>query len=305
MRHLRMVGVCLVAVFAMTAIAATSASALPEFGQCYVQAKHEGKYANAGCTVKAKKVSEKFTGGFEWRKQSEVAKKGFTGAGGAGILNGVYVICTPSESVRKQNCNAGEGEEHLATSVECTSEKAAGIVNGSNTVGSVAVKFFGCKALGSTPCSNSSEPETIEVNTLKGKLGYINKLKKEVGIELNPVIKNGPFVSFNCGGSSFLGIVVGVGNKTEGFAYLPNGGGDGIISPITPVNTMSPTYTQVYTTTAEDENIPNKFGGTAPLQVLESYLFNAEKPSFTSKWSKAGESVTNVNTGEEAGEIKA
>jgi hypothetical protein len=79
MRHLRMIGLALVAVLATTALVATSASALPEWGKCVVQAKHEGKYANSNCTVKAKVVNTKPTGEFEWKKGSEIPAVSFTG----------------------------------------------------------------------------------------------------------------------------------------------------------------------------------------------------------------------------------
>ena len=68
MRHVRMLGLCLVAVFAVAAIAASSASALPEWGQC--EAKAGGKYSDRNCQTKAKKGK----GEYEWRKATEVGK---------------------------------------------------------------------------------------------------------------------------------------------------------------------------------------------------------------------------------------
>ena len=67
---------------------------------------------------------------------------------------------------------------------------------------------------------------------------------------------------------------------------------------------MSDSFTQIYTTNEEDENIPNKFEGK-PLQVLEAEIYNTNEPEYMSAWSKAGESITNVNTPEEEVEIKA
>jgi hypothetical protein len=311
MRHIRMVGLCLVAVFAIAAVAATSASALPEWGQCYVQAKHEGKYANAGCTVKAKKVSEKFTGEFEWRKGTEVAKKHFEGGnvGSGGVLAGEYIGCEiggEGDKYRGPNCEGNGGTKNVLLgkpiSVECESEHNSGEAAGAKEVKNVAVVFRGCKVLGSIPCSNALEGE-IRVNTLKGTLGYINKSKKEVGVLLQPFVKHGEFTKFNCGSS--IATVVGEGNEKEGCAYpLPACGGDGIISPITPVNTMTSAFTQTYTMNEKFENIPSKLEGKR-IELLESYLYNAETPEYTSMWSKAGETITNANTPEEAVEIKA
>ena len=67
---------------------------------------------------------------------------------------------------------------------------------------------------------------------------------------------------------------VGVGNSKEGAFYEPEnkGGYDGIISPITPVNTMTSEYTQVFTVNPEAaENIPNKFEGKH-IELLEDYF---------------------------------
>ena len=139
-----------------------------------------------------------------------------------------------------------------------------------------------------------------------GTLGYISKANKEVGVDLTPTKKKGSFAQFSCG--AFLGTVVGEAGKAGphegGPVYKPKGGGDAIISPITPVNEMTKQFTQVYTTNEADENIPNKFE-KGPLQVLESYTYNAEEPQLSWLWGKAGESITNVNTSNEAAEIKA
>jgi hypothetical protein len=58
MRTVRLVGVCLVAAFALGAIAASGAQAA-EYGQCL--AKKHGNYSNAGCTT-----SKPHKGKYEW-----------------------------------------------------------------------------------------------------------------------------------------------------------------------------------------------------------------------------------------------
>ena len=68
---------------------------------------------------------------------------------------------------------------------------------------------------------------------------------------------------------------------------------------------MTPTYEQVYTVNPETfENIPSKFEGKH-ISLLEDYTYNSELPRYTTKWSASGEEITNVNTPEEEGEIKA
>jgi hypothetical protein len=291
MRHLRMVGLALVAVLATTALAATSASALPEFGECVVQAKHEGKYANSNCTVKAKVVNTKPTGEFEWKKPSEIEGKGIAGEGGPAILKTTFHACGKGENLKE--CRAGEEEPQLTGEVECSQENNGGEITGSKTVGHVAVRFRHCLLFGSVPCANAGEAGEIETNELKGNLGWINKgtNPRQVGILLEPAVKKGEFVKFGCGGI----IIIHVGGATEAQfpAYPPSGGGDGIISPITPVNEMTKAFTQVYAFNAEEENIPNKFEGTAPLKVLEDWLQNSSELTARTKWSKAGEAVTN------------
>jgi hypothetical protein len=311
MRHLRMVGLCLVAVFAIAAVAATSASALPEWGQCYAK-EGTGKYLK-NCVTKATTKTLP-AAKYEWRKGTEVAKKHFEGGnvGSGGVLAGEYIGCaTEAGDVYRgpeTACESKGGVKNVLLgkpiSVECESEHNAGEAAGAKEVKNVSVVFRGCKALGSIPCSNTPNVGEIQVNPLKGALGYINKSKKEVGVLLEPFVKHGEFAKFNCGGS--IATVVGVGNEKEGAAYSPEktGGYDGIISPITPVNTMTSAFTQTYTMNAKFENIPSKFEGKH-IELLESYLFNPEKPEYTSMWSKAGETITNVNTPEEEVEIKA
>jgi hypothetical protein len=293
MRHIRMVGLALVAVFATAAVAATSASAsLPEFGECVVQGKHEGKYTNAGCTTKAKKVNEKFTGEFEWRKATEIAEKTIAGDSGPGVLKTVLTICQSAENLKE--CREGETKEELAVSVECSAQENAGEITGTKELKNVVVKFTGCLLFGSAVCQNSIEAGEIKVNPLRGKLGFINKTAtpRQVGVLLEPATKGGEFAKFNC--AEFLETHVGAAKETEFPFYPPKGGGDGIISPVTPVNTMTEAFTQTYTVSEKDENIPSKFEGTQPLKVLEDWIENAREVSRRSKWSPAGEELTNT-----------
>ena len=63
LRQVRMLGLCLTAMFVLAAVAASTASAkLPEWGGC--EAKAEGKYEDSACTVKAH--PKKTNGHYEW-----------------------------------------------------------------------------------------------------------------------------------------------------------------------------------------------------------------------------------------------
>jgi len=69
-RQVKIMGLALVAAFAVAAVAASSAFALPEWGQCYE--KTGGKYSDSNCQVKAKVVNKVSNGTHEWRKGTEV-----------------------------------------------------------------------------------------------------------------------------------------------------------------------------------------------------------------------------------------
>jgi hypothetical protein len=303
-----MMGLALVAMFAVAAVASATASAAgPEWGQCYEKAG--GKYADAGCQTKAKAK----TGHYEWRKSAEVVHKKFTGkntGSNGGILTTELYACNGTAEngrlTRKKCEEKGFKQESVGEiSVECTEEVNSGEAFGKDDVRNVSVKFTGCKALETIPCSNGPVEGEIQVQPLKGVLGYITTSPKKVGVLLEPAKKKGNFAQFNCGG--FIGTVVGVGNSKEGAYYEPEktGGNDGIISPIEPINQMTSELTQVYTVNHElHQNIPSAFEGKK-LTVLEDYIYLPSEPSESDGWSPAGEEITNVNTPEEEVEIKA
>ena len=341
MRHVRILGLCLVAVMALAAFTASSSFAGAEFGKC--EAKAGGKYSDANCTVKAHPSG---SGSYEWRKGSELSAVKFTGAnsGSGGVLYTDFEECNYSETggfrrITRQAChedgsngvanNHGElaGERsgpYLKIYVECQSESSDGETVGKSEVAHVHVKFKGCKALGQISCENAG-PEEIVTEELKGKLGYISKANHEPGILLEPAKHKGTFAHFDC---PELGISteVGVGSKKEGAAWVQgtkypsdctgvcygatpeeekHGGYDGIISPIKPANQMTSTYTQEYKIVEPEgcpHNVPSAFE-KKHIDVLEDYGYlDAGGPSESTMWSCAGEEITNVNTLQPAGE---
>jgi hypothetical protein len=307
-RQVRILGLGLIAALAVCAYAVSSASALPEWGKC--EAKAGGKYSEKNCQTKAAKGK----GEFEWVKGKSLKPVRFTGGnvGSGGVLVSKFRGCefegtAVGRRTRAACAKEGDTENEVGKiEVECTSESNSGETSGTNGIKNIEVKFEGCKAEGSLPCSNGPNEGEILVNPLKGELGYISKSEKKVGVLLEPAKKSGEFAKFDCAG--ILETVVGVGNSKEGAWYEPetHGGYDGIISPITPVNTMTSEYTQVYSVNTETaENIPSKFEGKH-IDLLEDYLYNPEKPETLSlDWSPSGEEITNVNHPEEEGEIKA
>jgi hypothetical protein len=346
-RHVRMLGLCLVAALALGAYAVSSASAL-EWGKCeYVGSGGNYNESSPGsgssnCT-KAEKAKPKGTGEYEWRKASEVAEKReaegknpnvhFTGAStGKGLLSTGDIECTKGtyagQRVPRSTCLSGGGKlyvEEEGVSIECAGETNEGETDGKNKLANIEVTFVGCSIEGVIPCNSAgAASEEIVVNTLKGKLGWINKTTtpKQVGVLLEPAAgKHAAFAEFECAEGLFQ-IAVGVGNKKEGSFYLSggclglceaatveeekHGGYNGIISPIVPVNEMTKTFEQKFVGNGNTQfpaNLPESFEGKHR-ESLEDYLDVPELEN-SIMWSPASEEVTNVNEPEEEGEIKA
>jgi hypothetical protein len=342
-RHVRMLGLCLVAALALGAYAVSSASAL-EWGKCELAGPGHN-YTGPNCT-KSEKAKPKGTGEYEWRKASEVAAKRvaegksanvpFEGesVGSGGVLYAEWAVCRskvgeeyPGQMTR-QACEAiNPPESHRVHEgypfVECVGENNSGETEGKNKVANIHVTFTGCKAIGVVPCGNVG-PEEVATETLKGKLGWINKASKEVGVLLEPAAHHGSFAAFDCPG---IGVseAVGVGSKKAGAAHTSSGctqtcegatpeeekhgGYDGIISPITPVNVMTSEFTQEYKAVNTEsnelcpENVPSSFEGKH-IDLLENFP-TSDESGFAEMWGCAAEEITNVNTSEEEGEIKA
>jgi len=188
MRRIRIVGLCLVSVFALTAFMASSASALPEFGKCVkVAAGVESKYSDANCVVK-----HKGTGEFNRVKAKEITKSKLTGASGTSFLegeSGVKIVCSSGTNVGELNKKG-------------TSLSAKGVKNVVATFAGCGIPAFGlqCKSAG-------AGSEEIVTNTLEGSLVYKSKAKKEVLQELHPHLKGGAFASFECGGGAVTVVV--------------------------------------------------------------------------------------------------
>src|ERR1700722_14737379 len=217
MRRTRIVGLCLVAVFALGAFVASSASALPEFGKC-VAAPGTGKYTESNCVKKAKTLTSEKQ--FEKKTAKEIAKPGISGTSGTSFLageSGVKIICSAGSNTGKMD---KDGTTLAAKAVE-----------------SIVAKFTGCgiPAFG-LQCKSGATAEEIVTKELEGNLVYKSKAKKEVLQELHPKTKGGAFASFECGGGA---VTVVVKEKP-----VSEGGKEGhncIFSTVAPVNVMSNT----------------------------------------------------------------
>ena len=384
-KHVKLIGLCLVAVFALGGLVASVAQAEgPEWGRCLHIEPSKGKeikkgnYEDPNCTKVAMKEKKhelvpSHKGHYEWyggtktlceKKGSstfkykdkecsvEATKKGvpdskgkyewgpgpkFTAEGGAGVLTTGFTACETESGERgkqepREDC-VGAGDTHdgydngiYNEHVECESEHATGEATGTDEVANINVRFKGCTSFG-IPATTPGEPAgEIQVKPLKGKLGYINKGNKEVGVLLEPATAGGLFAELEI--FEGAGIVrVGVGGPATGSFYeaahtpgTPTGN-DGIISPITPVDQMTHTFSQKYTEEVTGEpcenctheetigsgkelvvikNVPSKFEG-GRLEALEAYL---ESEGENYEWIGSGEEITNTNTVEGEVEIK-
>jgi hypothetical protein len=369
MRRIRTIGLCLVAAFAFSVIAASAAQAAePEWGHCLAQKK--GEYTEGNCKTKSAKAHK---GKFEWfpgggaacypKKKGEytnsscTSKSGkphkgryektgggkFTAAAGEGVLKTELYSCENeadsgegANRVPHEDCKGsqyGFGPSNIQVQVECASEHATGEAVGSDEVANVSVRFTGCTARGLPATTHGLPAGEIQVNPLKGRLGYINKSAHEVGVLLEPATTGGQFAEFETLEGELIQHV-GEGNATEGAFYeeatpgVPTGH-DGIISPIVPVNQMTHTFTQNYRTETIDPyevfacshhiivcngvfgepgvdiiNVPSRFEG-GQLEALEVYQHGHGEEEGGTVWAPAGEETTNTNTVEGEAEIKA
>jgi hypothetical protein len=314
-RHIRIMAACAVAACAVCAFAAANASAaLPEWGQCVKlpatikgkeKAAGKGKFSNSNCT-------EGTTGGeYEFRK-------------------GTSELAGGTEFNNTMTSEKAELETASGLGVDCTGQSARGYLSGTKEVTNVTVTFTGCQVniIPEWACENTfKEEEGEEYNfkyikgeivtfELKGKLVYISGAgtpEPVVGLQLEPNQKKGWFAFLGCGPAKehpLPAIKTVVGQKPFG----PNGG-DKVVSPITPLNTMGTETVQTYKSAAktnpetgeiEDRGVqePSEINGKPA--HLESDLF-IESGSSAGEWGLSAQvetAVTKLSSGEEL-EIKA
>jgi len=276
---MKIMGLCLVAVFAVTAFAASSALALPEIGRC--TSSTVGKYKNNACTEKASSTEKGNTNKFEFHKGAAaegVGSTGFSSAGGEGVLetvSGTKITCETQSASGKYDQDAG-----LIKEVE-----------------GVIATFKGCSLpLLGVKCNTVGAPEgEIKTNLLKGPLGYISGEKTKtpvVGQELTPEKAKGQFAAFECT-SSVKVVVKGKEGAVEGKT-----GGNCIIAPVENANEMSLTAKQVYKGSGGKQE-PQHF------QLGTSKYCNLESNTNGGAFEAATQALTTTVTNNEALEIKA
>jgi hypothetical protein len=261
MKNVRTLGICLIAAFALAAIAATTASAekLPAWGQCEVAENHEGKFGDTNCTVPTRKVFGKYNGGYEWYPLAETAHESpglgsslkYTNAAkNSGILQPVSETTLTFADGDKLTCGALESE----TSVPLTGPRGTTIAPD--------LAFPECRNEADQECHSldaaypytitlsdnafrngdeKAEGETEYGGSWIGQLAYIEgkrTVEPSVGmvykVEL-PKEHESFTVQINCEG--------GEGERALSFVIGGHRSGEELTMPISPVNEMSPAFT--------------------------------------------------------------
>jgi hypothetical protein len=268
---MRIIGACLVAALALSAVSATGASAFgepPEVGRCL---KHAGgHWKDGGCKTAAKGVSEQK---FEWYPAYKAAENGETKL--AEKLK--FTSVSKEATLIQLTTVTGEG-------IACTKQTATGEVTGPKTLKSSNIAFKNCAAAGQKCTSTNpvaGEVGEIKVKELVGLIG-IEKFgethaKDKVANLFKPA-SGEIFTEFECGG---IPITV----RKE------------LLNPLT-ANAMKLTATVKFVA-SKGKQKPEKFA-TDPVgtkRILESSKLVG------GGFVQAGQSLTTIQTNEEKLEI--
>jgi hypothetical protein len=219
MKRIRIGGLCLVAVLAMSTVVVASASAaLPEYQTCYKVTKvtvkytvikivkgvevpvekekaiDEGRYTESGCKAKAAEPGTYYSGPegkYELGTLANAKRVTFRGT------SGPVKLAVPS---------------HPKATLECTSSKSQGEYSGTKEEKNVVIEFKGCgieqievheTLKHAHTCSSVPEVTlgVIRTNPLKGELGYLagkGTGTPKVGILLQPEAGGGAWAEFEC-----------------------------------------------------------------------------------------------------------
>jgi hypothetical protein len=196
MKRMRIMGLCLVALFASTAVMAASASAeAPEYGRCL--AKAGGKFKEGACKTASKPGEEKFEWYAAFGSEKPLVKRTYK----------AKAVATETAKIQLE----GTGEKlGVKTVVACKEQSSEGEITGNKEDTAKAIVFKGCESSKVACSTTGAETGEIQVKELDGTIGIekrgYNKEKKEevpasskIAHEFTP---KGPvgekFVNFNC-----------------------------------------------------------------------------------------------------------
>jgi len=188
MKRMRILGLALVAMFALAAVVASGASAEATWQECAktaknIEGKYTAKYTDKACTTLASE--EQIATGKEnkYELQPGIGKgKPFKTKGGAATLH-VIIPATGK--------GAFPGGAHVE--VKCTSFKGGGQPALPNKVEKVTSTFKGCTVL-AAPCQSGEKKGVIETKSLNGEMVDASSVASGVAVllkgELSPVLAN-------------------------------------------------------------------------------------------------------------------
>jgi len=191
MKRMRIMGLCLAAIFAVSAVAAVSASAaLPEYKTCYktvkVAKKYTGSYTDKLCSKAATptEITEGKKNTYEVGDYTHSLKLTFTGKGKKPI---------------NRTINPLEGDKEEGN-VLCKAEAVVGTVIGPKET-TFKSTWTGCKG-GGTPCqSTGAASEEIKGAQQDGTLLYLDAAKTKVGIRVKAAVGN-VLAEYECAGGA-------------------------------------------------------------------------------------------------------
>jgi hypothetical protein len=302
MSRIRIIGLTLVAAFAMSVVGVSSALAaptLPNMQRCAkVIEPKTGNFEESKCAkLKAKEEWIRvYAGGTVLNGTEECAEVVEPGTGvfsesACAKREAPFEWIRVAPENRKITGTSGAGTLETASgkTVTCTADKSEAEVSGPKKLAKVFVTFTGCASSGVKCNTSGAAAGEIKTKELEGEIGYIEpKANKEVGLDLWPSSRtatekknhefNALFVEFEC----------------TGFAKSKVRGS--VIGKLTPVNTPTKTLTLTYTKgAAKGEQKLKKLEGVegGVEDVLQSSLNGAA-------FEKSSEETTDTNTfGEE------
>jgi hypothetical protein len=229
MKRIKVVGLSLVAVFALSAIASASASAAaPEYQICgkvaknAVTKKYEGKFSNKECTATTTEGKYELT---SWTAAKKTAFK---------VTNGVSSLLVYIPGIG------------VAGDTECQKAKGAGNITGPKT-GTLVETFEKCQSSGKVCTSTQAKEKKGDITTQTLDTTLIASASSATGVanEVKGAGPGGLSAEFNCEGEevSTLGAVsgevtaVGIAAKENLNVFATKAGGEPDIASSEPLLT--------------------------------------------------------------------
>lgn len=197
MTRMRVLGLCLVAVFAVSAVAVANAFAEPpEYKVCVKAEKsgklYIGKYTDSKCSKAASEaeIKEGKKNKYERASWEKAKKKGFKGKNKGAPHNNIV------------NPVTGEGKPaKIEGTTTCTKEAVVGEVTGPKTE-KWKTTYTHCEAEESECNTSGAKNGEIKTEELEGTLVFLNKTKTEVGPRVKGLGKGGELAQYECLGGT-------------------------------------------------------------------------------------------------------